>query len=35
MKLELGGGTKARGDGWVNVDLAESSDVVHDLTVRP
>lgn len=35
MKLELGGGTKPRGDGWLNVDLVDSADIRHDLTVRP
>ncbi len=35
MKLEIGGGTKQRGDGWVNMDQVSSADIVHDLTVRP
>lgn len=35
MKLELGGGTKARGDGWINMDQCESADIRHDLNVVP
>ena len=35
LKLELGGGTKPRGDGWVNVDQTPNADVKHDLNVYP
>lgn len=35
MKLELGGGTKPRGDGWINIDLVESADIKHDLNSVP
>jgi hypothetical protein len=35
MKIELGGGTYPRGDGWINVDLIDSADVVHDLNKVP
>lgn len=35
MKLELGGGTKQRGDGWINCDQIASADVVHDLDATP
>ena len=35
MKLEIGGGNRNRGEGWVNVDLCESADVKHDLNVTP
>lgn len=35
MKIELGGGAFARGDGWVNVDLIEGADIRHDLNVTP
>lgn len=31
IKLELGGGTKPRGEGFRNVDLDPAADVVHDL----
>lgn len=31
MKLELGGGTRARGEGFVNLDLCPTADIVHDL----
>lgn len=35
MKVEIGGGDRARGDGFINVDMLESADVVHDLNVTP
>lgn len=36
MNLELGGGNlRARGNGWINVDLCDVADVRHDLNVRP
>jgi SAM-dependent methyltransferase len=35
MKLEIGGGTKQRGDGWTNIDLVPTADIVHDLNVTP
>lgn len=35
MKVELGGGMFAKGDGWINVDLIDSADVRHDLNVTP
>lgn len=35
MKLELGGGKKPRGEGFANVDIVESADVVFDLRNRP
>ena len=35
MRLEIGGGTKSRGGGWVNMDQVSTADIVHDLTVRP
>lgn len=35
MKIELGGGVRPRGDGWVNVDLVASADIRHDLDVTP
>jgi ubiquinone/menaquinone biosynthesis C-methylase UbiE len=35
MKLELGGGMRPRGDGWANIDLVPTADIVHDLNVRP
>ncbi len=33
--IELGGGTRHRGEGWLNVDLCPSADVHHDLNVTP
>ena len=37
MKLEIGGGIpiKARGEGWVNIDLVDNADIRHDLNVFP
>lgn len=35
MKLELGGGTRSCGDGFVNMDLCETADIRHDMTCRP
>jgi hypothetical protein len=35
MKLELGGGCRSRGDGWVNVDMTPNADIHHNLNVRP
>lgn len=39
MKLELGGsgadGKYARGDGWTNIDISATADVVHDLNATP
>lgn len=35
MRLELGGGVKPRGDGWVNMDILPHADIVHDLDVAP
>lgn len=34
MKLELGGGTRNRGDGWHNADLDPAADTVCDLDVE-
>lgn len=35
IRLELGGGTKPRGDGWVNIDLVPTADIRHDLNSYP
>ena len=35
MKIELGGGGRPRGDGFLNVDLVPGADIKHDLDVRP
>lgn len=35
MKLEIGGGKFARGDGWVSIDIDPAADVRHDLNVTP
>jgi len=35
LKIELGGGTRNRGEGWVNVDLCETADIKHDLNTIP
>jgi cephalosporin hydroxylase len=35
LKIELGGGNRARGEGWLNVDVIESADVTHDLNSVP
>jgi len=35
MKVELGGGSFARGDGWINVDQCDNADVKHDLNIAP
>ena len=35
VKIELGGGRFARGNGWVNVDQIESADVIADLEKLP
>jgi ubiquinone/menaquinone biosynthesis C-methylase UbiE len=35
LKIELGGGVKPRGDGWINVDQTPNADVKHDLDVAP
>lgn len=35
MKLELGGGVRARGDGWVNMDCLPVADICHDLDTTP
>jgi len=35
MKLEIGGGVRSRGEGWVNLDILDMADVVHDLNVLP
>jgi SAM-dependent methyltransferase len=35
MKVEIGGGIRALGDGWLNVDLCAGADVKHDLNVTP
>lgn len=34
-QVEIGGGTRNRGEGWVNVDLCDTADVQHDLNVAP
>jgi ubiquinone/menaquinone biosynthesis C-methylase UbiE len=35
LRVEIGGGTRDRGDGWVNVDQIDSADIVHDLNSLP
>jgi ubiquinone/menaquinone biosynthesis C-methylase UbiE len=35
MKIELGGGVKPRGDGFLNVDKLECADIRFDLNQRP
>ena len=35
MKVEIGGGNRARGEGYLNVDLVPGADVKHDLNVTP
>lgn len=35
LRVEIGGGTRNRGEGWVNVDLCDSADIKHDLNVLP
>ena len=35
MKVELGGGLYPRGDGFLNVDLEPTADIVHDLNEAP
>jgi len=37
MRVELGGGwsAKSRGEGFINVDLLDCADVVHDLSTFP
>lgn len=35
MQIEIGGGTRHRGAPWVNVDLCETADIVHDLNMTP
>lgn len=35
MKVEIGGGDRPRGEGFVNVDLVHSADVLHDLNEVP
>lgn len=35
MKLEIGGGYRPRGDGFVNLDRIPEADIIHDLEVRP
>lgn len=35
MQLEIGGGTRNRGVGWVNLDICPTADIVHNLDVLP
>jgi len=35
MKIEIGGGIHPRGDGFLNVDIDESADIVCDLNAVP
>lgn len=35
MNLELGGGSYARGAGWVNLDKCDGADIRHDLDSTP
>lgn len=35
MKLELGGGVKPRGEGFVNLDKLDVADIQHDITDYP
>lgn len=35
MKIELGGGDRARGEGYLNVDVCPSADIRHDLNMLP
>lgn len=35
MKVELGGGTNPKGDGYVNVDIISSADIVFDVESGP
>lgn len=35
LQLEIGGGTRNRGEGWLNLDLCESADIRHDITRTP
>lgn len=35
MRLELGGGVRGRGDGWVNIDKLPNADILHNLDVIP
>jgi len=35
FRIELGGGAKGRGPGWVNVDLCPEAEIQHDLNVLP
>lgn len=35
MKIELGGGIKPKGDGFINMDLTPNADIRHDLDVFP
>lgn len=35
MKIEIGGGVRPRGDGFINVDLTPNADIRFDLNQRP
>lgn len=35
MKLEIGGGTRQKGEGYVNMDLTPNADIVHDIMQCP
>jgi len=35
MKIELGGGSRNRGDDWLNVDICETADIKHNLDRLP
>lgn len=35
MKLEIGGGDRAKGNGFVNIDIIHCADIVHDLNNVP
>jgi hypothetical protein len=35
VRVEIGGGTRNRGPGWLNVDQCQGADIQHDLNVFP
>ena len=35
MRLEIGGGTRQRGEGFANLDICEGADIRHDLDITP
>lgn len=35
LRIEIGGGTRNKGEGWINVDLCPTANVIHDLNETP